>query len=393
MVVCPSCGEENPDRFRLCGFCGAPLTAPLPAQEVRKTVTVVFCDLKGSTSLGERLDSESLREVMTRYFEEMRGALEEHGGLIEKYIGDAIMAVFGLPRIREDDALRAVRGAAEMKRRLAVLNDELERRWGVTPREPHRREHRRDRRRRPHRRSAARDRRHSQRRRAPRAGCGRAGNADRRADLQAGSHQRAGRAGRAARAEGQGRARARLPAARCRGGRDGGAPPLPLVGRAAELATLESELETAVLSSDVPARHGRRPGGRRQVAPDRGALRPDRPDRDHPAGALPPYGRGITFWPLVEIVREAASIDDEDAPTWRAARSRPRRRRRRRAQRVASAVGSEQRRVPGLGALLGRAEAAGGTRRGAAARPPLRRHPLGRGDVPRSGRLHPHDRP
>src|SRR4249919_487770 len=135
MQLCPNCGEENPPRFRLCGYCGtalAPAEAAPPPQEVRKTVTVVFSDLKGSTTLGERLDSESLREVMTRYFEEMRGALEEHGGRVEKYIGDAVMAVFGMPRTREDDALRAVRAAAEMKRRLAVLNDELETRWGVT---------------------------------------------------------------------------------------------------------------------------------------------------------------------------------------------------------------------------------------------------------------------
>src|ERR671934_2230215 len=131
MQICPNCGEENPERFRLCGFCGTPLAPALPAQEVRKTVTIVFSDLEGSTALGERLDSEALREVMSRYFDEMRGALELHGGTIEKYIGDAIMAVFGLPLVHEDDALRAVRAAAEMKRRLAVLNDELQRRWGV----------------------------------------------------------------------------------------------------------------------------------------------------------------------------------------------------------------------------------------------------------------------
>jgi class 3 adenylate cyclase len=100
-------------------------------QEVRKTVTVVFSDLKGSTELGERLDSEALREVMSRYFDEMRGVLEDHGGAIEKFIGDAVMAVFGLPRVREDDALRAVRAAAGMKAVLAGLNDELERRYGV----------------------------------------------------------------------------------------------------------------------------------------------------------------------------------------------------------------------------------------------------------------------
>ena len=132
MVVCPNCGEENPERFRLCGFCGTPLAAAPAPQEVRKTVTVVFSDLKGSTALGERLDSEALREVMARYFDEMRGALELHGATVEKYIGDAIMAVFGLPTVREDDALRAVRAAAEMKRRLAELNGELDARWGVT---------------------------------------------------------------------------------------------------------------------------------------------------------------------------------------------------------------------------------------------------------------------
>jgi class 3 adenylate cyclase/tetratricopeptide (TPR) repeat protein len=132
MQICPSCGEENPDKFRLCGYCGAALAAELPAQEVRKTVTIVFSDLKGSTMMGEKLDSEAVREVMSRYFDEMRSALERHGGTVEKYIGDAIMAVFGLPRVHEDDALRAVRAAAEMRERLASLNRELEERWGVT---------------------------------------------------------------------------------------------------------------------------------------------------------------------------------------------------------------------------------------------------------------------
>jgi class 3 adenylate cyclase/tetratricopeptide (TPR) repeat protein len=132
MQVCPNCGEENPDRFRLCGFCGSPLAPPSPPQEVRKTVTIVFSDLKGSTAMGEKLDSEAVREVMSRYFDEMRGALEQHGGTVEKYIGDAIMAVFGLPNVHEDDAFRAVRAAAEMRSRLKALNEELELRWGVT---------------------------------------------------------------------------------------------------------------------------------------------------------------------------------------------------------------------------------------------------------------------
>src|SRR5438046_4021301 len=75
--------------------------------------------------MGEKLDSEAVREVMSRYFDEMRAALEQHGGTVEKYIGDAVMAVFGIPRVHEDDALRAVRAAAEIRDRLAELNAEL----------------------------------------------------------------------------------------------------------------------------------------------------------------------------------------------------------------------------------------------------------------------------
>ncbi len=132
MQRCPDCGEENPDRFRLCGYCGAQLSRPVPPEEVRKTVTVVFCDLKGSTSLGEELDSESLREVLSVYFSAMRKVLERHGGTVEKYIGDAIMAVFGLPRLHEDDALRAVSAAFDMRTALMEVNGRLQASWGVT---------------------------------------------------------------------------------------------------------------------------------------------------------------------------------------------------------------------------------------------------------------------
>ena len=100
--------------------------------EVRKTVTVLFCDVTGSTSLGEQLDPESLRSLMSRFFEEMQAVLERHGGTVEKYIGDAVMAVFGIPAVHEDDALRAVRAAVEMRDALASLNKELERDRGVT---------------------------------------------------------------------------------------------------------------------------------------------------------------------------------------------------------------------------------------------------------------------
>jgi class 3 adenylate cyclase/tetratricopeptide (TPR) repeat protein len=100
--------------------------------EVRKTVTVLFSDVADSTPLGEALDPESTRAVMSRYFDAVRDVLERHGGTVEKFIGDAVMAVFGVPVLHEDDALRAVRAAAEINAELARLNNEFERTWGVT---------------------------------------------------------------------------------------------------------------------------------------------------------------------------------------------------------------------------------------------------------------------
>src|SRR5439155_18822586 len=129
---CLQCGQESPVGFRFCGVCGAELAQAPPAPaEVRKTVTVVFSDITGSTSLGERLDTEALRSVMSRYFDEMEGVLERHGGTVEKFIGDAVMAVFGIPQLHEDDALRAVRAGVEMRGALHELNDEFERTWGI----------------------------------------------------------------------------------------------------------------------------------------------------------------------------------------------------------------------------------------------------------------------
>ena len=132
MIRCPSCQEENPPKFRLCGYCGAALAPALPQREVRRTVTLLFCDLKGSTALGERLDAEALHEVKERYFAAMARQIARHGGKVEKYIGDAVMAVFGLPLAHEDDALRAVRAAAGMQAELQRVNAELQERWGVT---------------------------------------------------------------------------------------------------------------------------------------------------------------------------------------------------------------------------------------------------------------------
>ncbi|HEX2069247.1 MAG TPA: adenylate/guanylate cyclase domain-containing protein, partial [Actinomycetota bacterium] len=131
MIACPNCGQENPDVAKFCLNCATPLQEKAVAREVRKTVTVVFSDVTGSTNLGERLDPESMRRVMSRYFDEMLMAVENHGGTVEKFIGDAVMAVFGIPILHEDDALRAVRAAQEMRERLDRLNEELERDRGV----------------------------------------------------------------------------------------------------------------------------------------------------------------------------------------------------------------------------------------------------------------------
>src|SRR5712691_7389360 len=108
MRDCPACGTSVPEDFRFCGRCGAPLESGQPqGRGVRKTVTVVFSDVSGSTALGERLDPETLRRLMTEYFDAVRAVLVHHGGTVEKFIGDAVMAVFGTPKVHEDDALRA----------------------------------------------------------------------------------------------------------------------------------------------------------------------------------------------------------------------------------------------------------------------------------------------
>jgi class 3 adenylate cyclase/tetratricopeptide (TPR) repeat protein len=99
--------------------------------ETRKTVTVLFCDVTGSTGFGERQDPEQVRRVMSRYFEVSRDVLQRHGGTVEKFMGDAVMAVFGIPVLHEDDALRALRAAAELRDRIEELNDDLEQTYGV----------------------------------------------------------------------------------------------------------------------------------------------------------------------------------------------------------------------------------------------------------------------
>ena len=129
MAACPSCGRENAGDARFCSACGTALVSAEPSREQRKVVTVLFCDLVGSTALGESTDPEALRARMRRYFEDLRVILERHGGTVEKFVGDAVMAVFGIPVSHEDDALRAVRAASEM--RSAIAGHGLEARIGI----------------------------------------------------------------------------------------------------------------------------------------------------------------------------------------------------------------------------------------------------------------------
>jgi predicted ATPase/class 3 adenylate cyclase len=103
----------------------------IPQPEVRKPVTVLFADLVDSTRMSRQLDPEALRHLLLTYFEQMQTVIERHGGLVEKFIGDAVMAVFGVPVVREDDALRAVRAAVEMRETLATLNQDLDQAWDI----------------------------------------------------------------------------------------------------------------------------------------------------------------------------------------------------------------------------------------------------------------------
>jgi class 3 adenylate cyclase/tetratricopeptide (TPR) repeat protein len=127
---CTSCGRESAGDFAFCPHCGAPFAETALPREQRKVVTVLFCDLTGSTELGETLDPEALRSLLAGYFARMKAIVERHGGTVEKFIGDAVMAVFGVPIVHEDDALRAVRAAAEMREAFPELG--IQGRIGVT---------------------------------------------------------------------------------------------------------------------------------------------------------------------------------------------------------------------------------------------------------------------
>jgi class 3 adenylate cyclase len=129
--ACPRCGSDLPPDARFYPSCGLTLGSHDSAEE-RRVVTVLFADVTGSTELGERLDPEHLREVMASYFAAMREEIEAEGGTVEKFIGDAVMAVFGVPAAHEDDPSRALRAALRMRERLDDVNDRLMTARGVT---------------------------------------------------------------------------------------------------------------------------------------------------------------------------------------------------------------------------------------------------------------------
>jgi len=122
MLACPSCGQENPEGARFCNACGTTLAAAQATRKERKFATALFADLVGSTALAEREDPEVVQSVIGRTFDRMAEEIGRHEGLLEKFMGDAVLAVFGVPRSHEDDAERAVRAALEMLAILSELN-------------------------------------------------------------------------------------------------------------------------------------------------------------------------------------------------------------------------------------------------------------------------------
>ncbi|MGB2953501.1 MAG: adenylate/guanylate cyclase domain-containing protein, partial [Gaiellaceae bacterium] len=132
MLTCPECGQENPDGFRLCGMCGASLAAEAPpAREERKVVTVLFADLVGFTARAEQLDPEDVRALLSPYYTRLRAELERHGGTVEKFIGDAVVALFGAPVVHEDDPERAVRAALAIRDWIRDQEEDLQLRIAV----------------------------------------------------------------------------------------------------------------------------------------------------------------------------------------------------------------------------------------------------------------------
>src|ERR671919_1300932 len=130
MPICASCGQDNPEIAKFCLACGTPFAVVPPPSEERKLVTAVFTDIVGSTAKAEDMDPEDVRARLAPYYARLRSELERFGGTVEKFIGDAVVALFGAPVAHEDDPERAVRAAFAIRE--AVAGEELHVRVGVT---------------------------------------------------------------------------------------------------------------------------------------------------------------------------------------------------------------------------------------------------------------------
>ncbi|MGZ8706035.1 MAG: AAA family ATPase [Gaiellaceae bacterium] len=126
MPFCANCGQDNPDPARFCLACGTPFAPPAPPTEERKLVTVLFSDIVGSTAKAEQMDPEDVRARLAPYYTRLRAELESFGGTVEKFIGDAVVALFGAPVTHEDDPERAVRAAFAVCRAIEELNEQDE---------------------------------------------------------------------------------------------------------------------------------------------------------------------------------------------------------------------------------------------------------------------------
>ena len=283
--------------LRFCNSCAAPLAAPA-SREQRKTVTVLFCDVTGSTAFGESTDPEALRALLARYFERMKGIVESHGGTVEKFIGDAVMAVFGVPQVHEDDALRACRAAVEMRDALPELG--VQARIGVNTGEVVTGTEER---------LATGDAVNVAARLEQAAATGR--DPDRAGDARARPRRGGDRSRRAARAQGKGGASTRLPARHGPSKRRSAGTRCPSSAGQSELKSLQTawkraleerrcELVTVVGDAGV--------GKSRLAAEFLAAV-----EAPIVGGRCLPYGEGITYWPVVEVVKQLDALPSDPA--------------------------------------------------------------------------------